>query len=197
MRTHSLTPRPVFPGLAQLVQESMGGFWPIWPPLASGTSILKGSWTLFEQPERVQRVEHILLARVTACMPSQQGSFTQNLYLKRRGFEGQFLPRLFRRDPVAIGFVGHLTVAVQMHLASDTALKRPRGEGTQVGLFFLPGLPNTHRLAMDYPHIVAPTRCQQMAIELLKGGHARHGHEEISAAQPLVLCRHVCNTPPF
>ena len=79
---------------------------------------------------------------------------------------------------------GHLTVAVQMHLASDTALKRPRGEGTQVGLFFLPGLPNAHRLAMDYPHIVAPTRCQQMAIELLKGGHARHGHEEISAAKP-------------
>src|SRR5436853_81920 len=86
-----LDPSTLWPGLAQFVQESMVGFWPIWPPL---------------------------------------------------------------------------------------------GEGTQVGLFFLPGLPNAHRLAMDYPHIVAPTRCQQMAIELLKGGHARHGHEEISAAKP-------------
>src|SRR6266699_3192970 len=146
---------------------------------------------LFHQPEIVQRVEHILLPPVAACMPSQQGSFKQDLHLKRIRFQRQFRPGLFRGDRVAIGFVGHLAVAIEVRLARDAALKRPRWQWTQVGLFFLPGLPNTDRLAMDHPHIVASAGCQQVAIEFLKRGHARHGHEKISTTKPHRLCRHL------
>src|SRR5258708_2221203 len=122
-------------------------------------------------------------------MPSKQGSFKQDLTFKRIRFQRQFLPRLFRGDRVAIGFVGHLAVAIEVGLARDAACKRPRWQWTQVRLFFLPGLSNTDRLAMDHPHIVASAGGQQVAIEFLKGGHARHGHEKISPTKPHRLCR--------
>src|SRR5436305_3953692 len=117
-------------------------------------------------------------------MASQHPLVGKDLNMKRIGFQNQLASGLLDGHRVAIGFIGHLAVAIEVDLARDTAIKRPLGQRTQERLLDLPGLPNAYRLSIHHPDVIAQALLQHLLIQLLKGGRASHGHEKIAATKP-------------
>src|ERR1700736_1984168 len=120
--------------------------WPVLPPLPQGFGILQRSWALFKQEQVVQWIKHVLLLPKAAFMASQHPLRGSDLDMERIGFQDQLASGLFDGHRVAIGFIGHLAVSIQMNLTGHTAVKRSLGQRTQKRLLTLPGLSNTDRL---------------------------------------------------
>ena len=161
----------------------MVGFRPFLAPALEGASILKGTWSLLEQRQVMQRIEDILLMTVTASMAGNHRTLMQDVNAERIGFDHQLTSRLLDGDRVAVGVIDHLTVGSQMDLACDTTGKGALGQWVQVRSLRLPRLSNTHGLPLDDTHIVAFALGEQMHIEFLKGGHVRDGHHEVAAME--------------
>jgi hypothetical protein len=51
--------------------------------------------------------------------------------MKRVGFQRQLAPGFFDGHGVAIGLIGDLTVAIEMHRPGDTTVEGPPGQGAQ------------------------------------------------------------------
>ena len=178
---HASTLRPF---LTQPTQQEMVAGWPVLAPLPQGLGILEGPWALFKQHEVVKRIKHILLLLKAAFMASQHPLVGKDLNMKRIGFQDQLASGLLDGHRVAIGFIGHLAVAIEVDLAGDTAVKRPLGQRKQERLLALPGLPNAHRLSINHAHIIAQALLQHLLIQFFERDYTRHGHEKISATKP-------------
>src|SRR5260370_8335967 len=136
---HASALRPL---LTQPAQQEMVAGWPVLPPLPQGLGIITASHALFKQHEVVKRIKHILLLLKAAFMASQHPLVGKDLNMKRIGFQDQLASGLLDGHRVAIGFIGHLAVAIEGDLAGDTAVKRSVGQRTQGRLLPPPALPN-------------------------------------------------------
>src|SRR5581483_1178040 len=116
-------------------------------------------------------------------MAREQSLLGMDLDMEGIGFEDQLAPGFFDGNGIAIGFIGDLTVAIEMHHPGHATVKRPLGQWTQTRLLALEGFSDADRLPINHTHIVTQAMLQQLLIELLEGGHTRHGHQVVSAAK--------------
>ncbi len=110
-------------------------------------------------------------------MTREQSLVGMDLDMDQIGFEHQFAPGFFDGDRVAIGFIGDLTVAIEMHQPDHATVKRSLGQRAQIGLLAPKCFSNAHRLSINHAHIVAQTLLHELLIELLKGSHTWYGQK--------------------
>src|SRR5579859_692935 len=155
--------------------------WPVLAPLLEGAGIVKGSRTALEQKEVVKWIKEILFVSITTRMASQQFSLT-GVYFKSEGisFHDQFPTCLLGWHRIAVGFKGYLTVAIEMDLAFDAAVKRANRQGAQIRALFLPRLAHALWLPIDDANIIAQASLKEVLVQFLERGNTWYGHKIVS-----------------